>query len=256
MATGPGAKSPSVGPYWLRVAGRAWRDTFTAHGWGAGTISGALVSGVGVAATYVLGDGEIAGVLEALTGIAIGCGSSVLVAAVVLGVKFAFAPARMDLEARQELALALGAVRKATDSSRHSNIAFMLGVMLSRARFLQDGDEFKEWEGTTEMLIGRAFGHGESSLFRSAYGMTFDGDGSDVSKLRNMIDARCRRLQDLIIRISTLPIEPDFDGDEWKVGIDLDPGVDEIDAHFTIVHSSSVPDEISSVHSLPLRSTP
>lgn len=144
-------------------------------------------------------------------------------------------PATLDRERRGERDRAMAEAAELKKRSDHSMVKFLLGVHLSQARFLANESDFRAWERTAAMFIGQAFGHGEAALFKSAHGMTFYGDGSPASRLRIAVDARCRRLQELIQRATSLQIEPEYDGSEWGVGVDIDGEHPEMEQHFHLV---------------------
>jgi hypothetical protein len=67
------------------------------------------------------------------------------------------------------------------------------------------------WVNKTYDLIAAAYGDGEAALFMDNSGYIFYSDGSEKSKVRNWVDARARRLAELIPRTDRIAIRDDFD---------------------------------------------
>jgi hypothetical protein len=71
--------------------------------------------------------------------------------------------------------------------------------------------EAEAWGTKTRDLILEAYGEGESVLFLDSSGYEFYGDGSPMSVIRNWIDGRMRRVTELLRRVDTLTVRPQFD---------------------------------------------
>jgi hypothetical protein len=72
------------------------------------------------------------------------------------------------------------------------------------------------WATKADDFVLAAFGSGEQALFRSDAGYIFYGGGSRVSTIRNWVDGRLRRLNDLLQRSSSLPLQKDFDVEKFR----------------------------------------
>jgi hypothetical protein len=88
---------------------------------------------------------------------------------------------------------------------------------LSKDHIDQDEKQAAQWATTTRDLIASAYGDGEAALFMSEVAsLSFtDVRGPEVARVRNWIDARLRRLMDLIPRTDTLQLRKGFDPDAW-----------------------------------------
>jgi hypothetical protein len=65
-------------------------------------------------------------------------------------------------------------------------------------------------------FILAAFGAGEQALFESDAGYIFYGNGSRLSQIRNSVDGRVRRLNDLVQRSGGVPVRMDFDPSKFR----------------------------------------
>jgi hypothetical protein len=71
----------------------------------------------------------------------------------------------------------------------------------------EDQEDAEKWGQQTHDLIAAAYGEGEAALFLDSSGYVFYGG----SPIRNWIDARMRRLTELLKRTDTLSTRTDFD---------------------------------------------
>ena len=95
-------------------------------------------------------------------------------------------------------------------------------VLLGEANRARDLDETQReahaWAEETQQLIQRAAGEGEASFLMSNVGVELPSGVAPGRQIRIFIDGRLRRIGDLIQRADTLPLEPDFDPDEFGDG--------------------------------------
>jgi hypothetical protein len=75
--------------------------------------------------------------------------------------------------------------------------------------------QVEDWATRTQELIKTALGEGEAELFLSDSGYVFYGGG----RVENWARGRLNRLAELIGRVDSVRIRPDFDPQEWT-----DPG--------------------------------
>jgi hypothetical protein len=83
----------------------------------------------------------------------------------------------------------------------------------------KDADKFKHetnfWTNRIGHLVEEAYGEGESSLLMSDAGYISYTDGKDQTNTRNWILHRLQRLNDLIPRVDTLPLQSSFDAKNY-----------------------------------------
>ena len=79
--------------------------------------------------------------------------------------------------------------------------------------------EAEQWATLTHQLLTDAFGKGEAQQFLSDSGLSFffatnrDPEEQDV---RNSIDGRLRRLTELMPRVDSLSVRPEFNLQDWR----------------------------------------
>jgi hypothetical protein len=116
-----------------------------------------------------------------------------------------------QLEAREQTTLAVKSILGATISA---------GEKLIADRQTADEKQFESnanaWATKADDFVLAAFGSGEQTLFRSDAGYVFYGDGSRRSDIRNWVDGRLRRLNDLLQRSGTIPVRKDFDAEKFR----------------------------------------
>lgn len=116
-----------------------------------------------------------------------------------------------QLEAREQTILAVKSILGATISAGEKLIADWPTV--DEKQLEADANA---WATKADDFVLAAFGGGEQALFKSDAGYVFYGDGSRRSKIRNWVDGRLRRLNDLLQRSGTIPVRKDFDAEKFR----------------------------------------
>jgi hypothetical protein len=96
------------------------------------------------------------------------------------------------------------------------------GEDLTKDWATKDADAFlkdtNQWTNRVGYLVADAYGDGEASLFMSDAGYVSYSDGKKQTDLDNWIIHRLERLDDLVKRVDTLPVQSNFDPTNyhWK----------------------------------------
>jgi hypothetical protein len=72
------------------------------------------------------------------------------------------------------------------------------------------------WATKADNFVLAAFGGGEQAVFRSDAGYQFYSDGSRLNEIRNWVDGRLRRLNDLLQRSTSIPLQREFDVGKFR----------------------------------------
>jgi hypothetical protein len=120
-----------------------------------------------------------------------------------------------------EMEAASGKAAAAAQKLKADRVKDLLGKALASGDKLiqsqKDKDEdqaekdAQTWGQQTHDLIAAAYGEWEASLFLNSSGYVFYSDGSPKSKIRNWIDGRMRRINELLRRTDTLNPRNEFD---------------------------------------------
>jgi hypothetical protein len=101
-------------------------------------------------------------------------------------------------------------IESAAQKEKNERVKALLGITLTTGAGLieelnkKDEDQAKRdaetWVKKTYGLIAAVYGDGEAQLFLDSSGYVYYGDGSEKSKIRNVIDGRMRRITELLAR--------------------------------------------------------
>jgi hypothetical protein len=118
---------------------------------------------------------------------------------------------KAQLEGRDQMILAVESILGTTISAGEKLIADWRAA--DEKQFEADANA---WATKADDFVMAAFGGGEEAMFRSDAGYIFYGDGSRRSGIRNWMDGRLRRLNDLLQRSGTIPIRKDFNAEKFR----------------------------------------
>jgi len=95
-------------------------------------------------------------------------------------------------------------------AERRARIKVGLGELFAQGEAVPVGDKqaAEAWGHLTHDFVLNAFGSTEATLFLSSAGMTFYGDGTETSTVRNWMMGRLQRLGSLIERADQLSLQP------------------------------------------------
>ena len=117
----------------------------------------------------------------------------------------------MQSEARDQTILAVKSVLGATISAGEKLI-----IDWQKADEKQLEADANAWAMKADNFVLAAFGSGEETLFRSDAGYTFYSNGSQLNAIRNWVDGRLRRLNDLLQRSGSIAVQKGFDAENFR----------------------------------------
>jgi hypothetical protein len=116
-------------------------------------------------------------------------------------------------------------VESAAQKAKKEHVKALLGKALAAGANLIEEQNKKDegqakqdaetWANQTYRLIAAAYGDGEAVLFSDSSGYVFYGDGSEKSKIRNLVDGRMRRITELLRRTDSLAAKDEFNSTEF-----------------------------------------
>jgi hypothetical protein len=111
-------------------------------------------------------------------------------------------------------------------NQKHIATKNLIGVAISEGEDItkdwstKDPDKFRKeanlWTNRIGHLVEDAYGKGEASLLMSDAGYISYSDGKKQTGISNWIVHRLQRLNELLTRIDSLPMQPDFDPKHYR----------------------------------------